>query len=221
MPVAAACLVPAAPVLLPWLTGTDVPEVEPVRAAVTRALDVLDDCDRVLLVAHERAGTLAGFGSVLPSPVPSRARGSWPHELAHALLDSRPGHPAMPDWRPGREETSWPRVAGDPAGWLAQQDAVRARTGLLLLADGSRTRGPRAPGGEDPRGGVVDRALAAAVRGHRRVSTRARRAAPAVGADACDAVDVLAAVGGRRPPVLHLADAPLGVGYLVATWRLA
>ena len=32
-----------------------------------------DACGRVVLVAHERPGTLAGFGSPLPSPVPSRA----------------------------------------------------------------------------------------------------------------------------------------------------
>jgi hypothetical protein len=217
--VSAACLVPAAPVLLPWVAGTRVPEVQPVRDAVVTALDLLDGCDRVVLVAHERTGTLAGFGSVLPAPVPSRARGSWPHELGHALLDSRPGHPAMPDWRPGREETSWGRVDGDLAGWLTEQQRVRARTGLLLLADGSRTRGPRAPGGDDARGETVDRALAAAVRGHRRVSARARRTAPEVGADACDAVDLLALLQGREPPRLLLAAAPLGVGYLVATWR--
>ncbi|MFC5379816.1 hypothetical protein [Aquipuribacter nitratireducens] len=248
MPVTAACLVPAAPVLLPWLTGTAVPEVAPVRDAVHEALDVLDGCDRVVLVATQVPGTLAGFGSPLPPPVPSRARGSWPHELGHALLDSRPGHDAAPDWRPGREETSWDRVGPDPAAsaaWCAAQDARPGTTGLLLLADGSRTRGPRAPGGDDPRGETVDRSLARAARAGRPVPARTRAVAPEVGADACPAVDLLAhlaalpalplapvVTGPGRARAAHdpvpttrprarvlLAAAPLGVGYLVAAWR--
>ena len=100
---------------------------------------------------------------------------------------------------------------------LLDEGHAPGRTASLLLADGSLTRGARAPGGEDPRGAAVDAELAAAL--------RERRAAHVPDADA-----VGAAAGPRspcwpawpraRPPagptqVLH-DEAPLGVGYLVA-----
>lgn len=220
MPVRVACLVPAAPVLLPALTGTDVPEVAAVRAAVTHALERLVGLDLVVVIAPHVAGTLAGFGAPagaadpdghLRTVRPTRgdpAQPSWPHELAAELLAAVPGVPAERLW------WSWDDVAPDEGYRLDELRALPGAVGLLLLADGSRTRGPRAPGGDDPRGAVVDAELVDALREAR--SPDAPDAA-AVGATAGPAVTLLSLLADAPSPteVLH-ADAPLGVGYLVA-----
>ncbi|MFC3690146.1 hypothetical protein [Aquipuribacter hungaricus] len=254
MPVVVACLLPAAPLLLPRLTGDRVPEVAGVREAASAALAALDGLSRLVVVAPSLPGTLAGFGappregdrpaaagprrdgsgaahpSDEPDPPPV---GSWPHELAAELLDGA-GAPPRRTW------ASWDEVedgvpATDPArsgsGTTAAVAAAvqdPAAVGLLLLADGSRTRGVRAPGGDDPRGEVVDGVLLAALRegrapvlpGTGAVGTGADDAG-AVGATAGPAVALLAGTGPLGPgsaEVLY-AGAPLGVGYLVAVRR--
>jgi hypothetical protein len=214
VPVRVACLVPAAPALLPALTGGHVPEVAALRAAVARALEHLVGLDLVVVVAPRTSGTLAGFGAPGPiEPDPeAQAPPSWPHELATALLAGVPGAP------PERLRWSWDDVDGHVGHRLGDWDALPGAVGLLLLADGSRTRGPRAPGGDDPRGAVVDSELVAAL--HERRAPDVPDAA-AVGATAGPAVALLSLLGdtGARTEVLH-SDAPLGVGYLVAVRRV-
>ncbi|MGJ7440398.1 hypothetical protein [Aquipuribacter sp. MA13-6] len=228
MPLMVVCLVPAAPVLLPRLTGSRVPEVAPVRAAVGEALSALAGLDRVVVVSEAVPGTLAGLGApepgsstVEPGPATATAAGvaagpgrapeppAWPRELADELLDG--------SWRGGtavgdlavREHRTWAQVT---PRLPAELDAAPDRVGLLLLADGSRTRGPRAPGGQDPRGDVVDAELCAAlVEGRAAEVPDARR----VGATAEAAVALLAVAPGGPTRVLH-HEAPLGVAYLVA-----
>lgn len=215
MPVTVACLVPAAPVLLPRLAGTRVPELDEVRAAVGEALGRLRGCDLVVVVAPQVDGTLAGLGGPGPSPVqepPSclllgADTPSWPHELAVELLTTVGG---VDSARLGWSWGSGPVGGPDPDERFDQLDAMPGRVGLLLLADGSRTRGPRAPGGDDPRGEVVDAELVRALREGRAADVPD---ADAVGATAGPAVALLARFGGRTD-VLHAA-APLGVGYLV------
>ena len=221
MPVTVACLVPAAPLLLPRLTGGRVPEAEAVRAAVTTVLGALTGLDRLLVVAPSVPGTLAGFGAPEAPGAPGAPRfpaplGSWPHALAAALLDDVPGSPADRTW------LTWDdvdQVAGSAGSRGSAGPAAGDRTGLLLLADGSRTRGPRAPGGDDPRGERVDAELVAALRAGRPPVVPD---ADAVGATAGPAVRLLVDLTAGRPgavDVLH-ADAPLGVFYLVALARL-
>lgn len=203
------CLVPAAPALLPRLTGTRVPEVAPVRAAVAEALGALVDLDRVVVVSEDVPGTLAGLGAPAPGgDAPGPGRGTWPGELADALLDASPGAPPSR----AREHRTWSDGTVDLA---AELDAAPDRVGLLLLADGSRTRGPRAPGGEDPRGDVVDAELVAALRQGRVADVPD---ALEVGATAGAAVTLLAGAPGGPTRVLH-HEAPLGVAYLVAVRR--
>ncbi|WP_380167959.1 hypothetical protein [Jannaschia sp. R86511] len=230
MPLLVVCLVPAAPALLPWLTGTHVPEVEPVREAVRRVLADLAGLDRVVVVSAEEPGTLAGFGAV-PASAPGAAAGerpgggavqtSWPRELADALLDgaldaepvaAEPVDAANGTARPVRQHHRWSAV---PDGLVPTLDGAGDRVGLLLLADGSRTRGPRAPGGEDPRGDAVDAELVAALRQGRPADVPD---AAAVGATAGPAVALLAEAPGGGTELLH-DDAPLGVCYLVARRR--
>ncbi len=208
------CLVPAAPALLPRLTGTRVPEVAPVRSAVAEALGALVALDRVVVVSEDVPGTLAGVGA--PGPLapargvdgPGPGHRTWPRELADELLDASQGAGAPPV----REHRTW---AGVTADLTAELDAAPGRVGVLLLADGSRTRGPRAPGGEDLRGDAVDAELVAALEQGR---TAEVPDAPLVGATAAAAVALLAAAPGGPTRVLH-HGAPLGVAYLVAVRR--
>lgn len=216
VPVTVASLVPAAPVLLPRLTGSRVPELEGLRSAVVTALAPLAGCELVVVVAPRVPGTLAGLGAPGPSPVaepPSALllgadEPSWPHELAAELLLTVTGYggPRL-GWSWGPELLAGP----DEDERVRQLADLPGRVGLLLLADGSRTRGPRAPGGEDPRGEVVDAELEAALRQDRPAQAPDSEA---VGATAAPATALLARLPGRTR-VLHAA-APLGVGYLVA-----
>lgn len=213
------CLVPAAPVLLPRLTGWRVPEVAAVRASARQAVESLAGLDRVVVVTEDVPGTLAGFGSTTDgSPAstvgPTGGPGapevpadlSWPRELADALLYGTVAE------TPVREHRSW----GGPTEDLVQElDGAPERVGLLLLADGSRTRGPKAPGGQDPRGDTVDAELVLALQQGRPADAPD---AAAVGATAVDAVSLLAAAPGGPTVLLH-QEAPLGVCYLVAVRR--
>ncbi len=227
MPLTVVCLVPAAPALLPRLTGDHVPEVEAVRLATGQALGELVGLDRVVVLAEPLLGSLAGFGA--PDPGASKPHRpplhptlpdlSWPHELADALLDAVRGAPAA------REHRGWADAGPDLS---AEIGTSPLRTGLLLLADGSRTRGPRAPGGQDERGELVDAELVAALREGRAADVPD---AAAVGATAGPAVALLAhgsgsgsgsgpaGSGGTATRLLH-HRAPLGVCYLVAVRRL-
>lgn len=250
VPVVAACLVPAAPALLPELTGGEVPELAAVRAAVSQATAVLrgdaglgpGGPDLVLVLAAATAASLAGFGAPPPaaagrggpelSGVSRQLVGApgWQYELAARLLtDADPGPERAgaggrgagwaggrgPAWAGAVEWADWGEVDADVGAWVGGVATDPRRTVLLLLADGSRTRGVRAPGGNDPRGLAVDEELLAAVRARRPAVVPDARA---VGATAGAAVAVFAALTGGTVRVLH-QDAPLGVGYLVLSWR--
>ncbi len=95
---------------------------------------------------------------------------------------------------------------------------VEGAAALLVVADGSARRGPQAPLPADPRAEAWDDALAAALgRGDLNVDVDlgAELGAPAAVWQAAAAL-----TAGRRWDARLLAhEAPLGVAYLVATWR--
>jgi hypothetical protein len=93
------------------------------------------------------------------------------------------------------------------------------RTGLLVMADGSACRSPRAPGHLDPRAAAFDAAIEDAVRTGDLGALQAldKGLAAELLASAYPAWQVLAAaMPSSRPARILYADAPFGVYYLVA-----
>ena len=217
MPFAAACLLPSAPALLPELTGTEVPEVGPLRAAVRDAVaGLVASCTSVVVATTSVPGSLDGFGR--PVPLLRAPSGSWTEDLASRLCDLAAGEPYPVHPR------VLPSGVDQVPGWLAAEEAGprfddHGGTGLLVLADGSTTRGRRAPGGDDPRGALVDEELAAALFAGRPPVLDAD-VLTATGCTGAPGVGVLAALVARAPDrcAVAYAAAPLGVGYLVARW---
>jgi hypothetical protein len=184
-------------------------------------------------------GTLGGYGVAVDAPAGhqdeeptlplSLTVGRWLLEAAGWSGPAR-GLEVPPGLAPQRCAELGRRLAagctgGDAeAGTRGDAAAGTAVTGLLLLADGSTMRTPKAPGGFDPRAAGVDGAVAAALAaGDPDALARLDDGlAAAVGASGRAAWQVLAAaVAGRdvRPRLVY-DDAPYGVGYLVAHWAL-
>lgn len=129
-----------------------------------------------------------------------------------------------------RPPTTAFEITGPPAevaGMLADRVHSAERIALLVIADGSACHGDDAPGRRDDRAKTFDAALAAALAtgdpDALRVAAADRDLARALLA-AIDPLTVLALLGAGRPPAtaeLLYSDAPLGVGYLVASWQWA
>lgn len=242
----AVALCPHPPLLVPAVMGDGAAVRADLRAAcldVVRAMLGAPAVAEVLMV-----GTGSGTGSAAGSD-PLRHPGSaWGTLGGYGVaVDAPAGHhdeePTLPlsltvgRWLLAAAGWSGPvRGLEVPPGLAPQRCAELGRrlaadaavgtavTGLLLLADGSTMRTPKAPGGFDPRAAGVDRAVAAALAaGDPDALARLDDGlAAAVGASGRAAWQVLAAaVAGRRVrPRLVYDDAPYGVGYLVAHWAL-
>ncbi|MGW0808518.1 hypothetical protein [Nonomuraea sp. NPDC002799] len=245
--IAAVACVPQTPLLLPGLTGRLVAEVGELRAAAARAVACLLDQELDELVVVGAAPRTAVYpvdapdpaGRLAPSPHRSPARDALPVPLAvgRSLLTGRtppkdprhlsPPAPASPQepgpvvpWRlqgvaadaaPDRCLELGRRLAGGPA-----------RSGLLVIADGSARRGEKAPGYVDPRAAVLDAEIATALGTANLPRLRALdpgtcdallvagRPAWQVMAGACDDT--------RWHPRTLYEDDPFGVAYWVITW---
>ena len=106
------------------------------------------------------------------------------------------------------------RLWGVPSGPLPEADS------LLVVADGSAKRTAKAPGGFDPRAEGFDTAVVEALRAADAAALAAldEELASELWAQGAAAWRTLADVPGPwRGEVLY-ADAPHGVGYVVATW---
>ncbi|MDP9182026.1 MAG: hypothetical protein M3P04_04535 [Actinomycetota bacterium] len=106
------------------------------------------------------------------------------------------------------------RLWGVPSGPLPEADS------LLVVADGSAKRTPKAPGGFDPRAEGFDAGVVEALRAADAAALAAldEDLATDLWAAGAAAWRALAGVPGPwRGEVLY-ADAPHGVGYVVATW---
>jgi hypothetical protein len=131
---------------------------------------------------------------------------------------------------PGGAESIALEIARDPAG-AAQALAVRLaaarRVAVLVIADGSACHGDAAPGRRDDRSDPFDRALARALASGDPAGLRAATTDRTLAGELLASVEplaVLALLTADRPPddaELLYSAAPLGVGYLVASWRWA
>jgi hypothetical protein len=119
-------------------------------------------------------------------------------------------------------------ITGDPAEvavMLAGRAQSAQRLAVLVIADGSACHGDDAPGRRDDRAAPFDAALADALAAGDPAALRTAAADRALGRALLSSVDpltVLARLTEERPPLsadLLYAGAPLGVGYLVASWR--
>ena len=129
-----------------------------------------------------------------------------------------------------RPPTTAFEITGPPAevaGMLADRVHSAERIALLVIADGSACHGDDAPGRRDDRARTFDGALAEALAAGDpdalRVAAADHDLARALLAQV-DPLTVLALLAAGRPPAtaeLLYSDAPLGVGYLVASWRWA
>lgn len=119
-------------------------------------------------------------------------------------------------------------VRGDPSGAAAMVSDwmwSEQRISVLVIADGSACHGDDAPGRRDDRAAGFDAALAAALAAGDPAAlagvTRQRELARELLATV-DPLAVLASLTAGTPPIsadVLYSAAPLGVGYLIASWR--
>ena len=225
---------PSPPLLVPQVAAGAAAELDDLRAACDRAVAALlaAEPDVVVLlgggeetvaVGAGDSGSLAGFGVDLTVPLGARlCTGSalLPLPLTvGAWLLARSGWTGDVQGLSVAAGASSAACAG-PAGELRD---MAGRVGLLVLADGSAKRTPRAPGALDPAAEPFDRALAGALAAPDPAALAGldeRRADELwVAGRAAFAVLGHATAGERwQAELLHDA-APYGVAYLVAAWR--
>ena len=226
---------PHPPLLFPELAGGAAGDTESLRVACDAAIRAVlaTRPELVVLIGtgpttgplHSTAsGTLQGFGVELSVPLDPAAiggTGGLPLSLTVGtwLL-------TRADW-PGDRTAVMVAADASPAQCRALGEGLAAgprRTALLVLGDGSITRTERAPGSLDPDGEVFDAQVATALRDADLAGISAldpARAASlgAVGRAPWQVASAAAAVQGRVWSGSVWSDqAPLGVGYLVASW---
>jgi hypothetical protein len=209
--VVALAFVPSPPLLLAALGGGP----SDLRSACVQAITVLDALDRVVVIgAAETDGWVTGTIDPTPYGAPGcAASDALPLALAvgSTLLAGRP-HELY-------------GVAGNELPDLG------GRTGLLVVGDGSARRSEKAPGYLDPRAEAfdaqVETALAEADPDQLRdldsdLADNLLVAGLTAWRAAADAAREEVAPGGAAPAgwsgQVHLAAAPYGVGYFVASW---
>lgn len=241
MTVTSVVTVPATALLVPEVATGAAHELADLREAALRAVgELVADVDRILVVA--------GTNEVdAPQPVASNVVASWSRiGLDFEIpLDGRLGDNTDESESDGRQIPiavalgAWllnacsdvtPReylaVPVDPAA-APHHEAVSAdRLGILVLADGSCTRGPKAPGAQVDGAIEHDQALQEALASvdtawfldPRRVDDAQRFKAQGLAAWALAARVISRQGGAWSGQVLATAD-PYGVFYVVSTWR--
>jgi hypothetical protein len=227
--ITAGAICPPAPLLAAELTGRDpvLPELRHAAAAAVRSLTACRPEVVAVVAPADRTAAWpvhGGLGLAVYAP-PLAARG---HGGSGAALPPLPpalvlgarllddagydGRRLLHSVSPGEEPATCRQLGAALAGG-------GDRTGLLVMADGSACRSPRAPGHLDPRAAGFDAAIEDAVRGGDLGSLGAldQNLARELLVSARPVWQVLAAAmpspGAAR--ILY-ADAPLGVYYLVA-----
>jgi hypothetical protein len=224
---ASVAFVPSTPLLLPAVAGRATDDTAALRAACAEAVAALLATPPELVVVlgpaplgvrfgPGDAGDLRGFGVDVAVPFSGPARtGGQRLPLAHTLgawLLDQAGH-------------SGPRVGAGPADLAEVLAGHSGPVGVLAVGDGSARRTLKAPGYLDPAAASFDAAVAAALGAGDPAALAAVDSGEgerllAAGVPVGRAVG--AALAGHAVTArLHYDDAPFGVGYLVADWRVA
>ena len=203
---------PQPPLLLPGATGCPVAEVEQLRAACLAAIGDL-------LAA--RPESLVLVGGVQPAEA-GRSDEPVSIQVGRALLaDAGCPIPVRPALIPADAGVAECLAAGRQ---LAECEPDR-RAGLLVMADGSARRGPKAPGYLDPRAAPFDQAAEAALLGADPDGLAALDPELAgellVAGRAAWQVLAGAATGGRFTARGYYLGDPFGVWYPVVGWQAA
>jgi hypothetical protein len=208
-----AAICPHPPLLVPVVAVGAAPELDALRAACLRAVSQLvADAPDLLAVVGAGAqpqgsgGTLAAYGVDIRVGTGAPTL-PLPHTIGCWLLD----------------EVGWagPRAFVGPDGDAVVESAERVA--LLVMGDASARRSERAPGYVDPRAAPYDESVAAAFRdGPAAVARLDGQLAGELLAAGWPAWQLLArtAGGGDWQTEVSYDEAPYGVGYLVACWRL-
>jgi hypothetical protein len=169
---------------------------------------------------HDALRLSGGGATGAPEPVAAPSVGT----MVGAFLLAH-GPQAVPG-----TETVAVEVAGDPAaaaGAIADRLNSTQRIAVLVIADGSACHGDAAPGRGDDRADAFDAALARALGSGDPAALQAATADRELARELMATVDPLAVLAGltasRAPDAAELlySAAPLGVGYLVASWGWA
>jgi hypothetical protein len=227
--ITAAAICPPAPLIATELTGRDpvLPELRYAAAAAARWLTARGP--EVLAVvgpAHQTTAWPAvgsrGLGVYAPA---LRARDHHAASVVHPQLPPALalGSRLLDEVGYGGRRLLHSVSTGEQPAACQQLGAALAnrngRTGLLVMADGSACRGPRAPGHHDPRAAGFDAAIEDAVRNGDLDPLQAldEHLAHELLASARPAWQVLAAaMPSSGPGCILYTDTPLGVYYLVA-----
>ena len=228
--IVAAALCPAAPLLVPALTGAEPVAPDLRSACLAAAADLAEagaDAVAVLGAGSQTRRWDRGSGLDLaafaPGPGARRPAG-------------RPGLPyplGIGGWLLTEAGYRGDRLlqsvsAQDSAGRCAQAGAAlaaaRPRLALLVMADGSARRSLKAPGYFDDRSERFDAAVESAIGSGALgwLLSADRRLAGELMATGFPALQALAAAmaGGRLVTQVRYSGAPFGVGYLVASLRV-
>jgi hypothetical protein len=222
--IVAAALVPSAPLLVPELGG-QLPPLPELRSAATRA---------VATMLEERPDLVTVVG---PAPATAACPPDTPVDFGPFLGRATSGRPALPlslalGARLLRDaghlgEIGFQAVAADAppeaCAALGRSLDTAGRVALLVVGDGSARRTSKAPGWFDDRAEAFDAATERAVGSGELAALLDLDPTLATTLQAAGRPtwQVLAGAAGDRPceSDLHYADAPLGVGYLVAALR--
>lgn len=221
VPVLAAAFCPHPPLLAPELAGGAAHELDDLRAHCDGVVGALAAYDVPVLVlgrgptgrsyGPQASGTLAPWGVDVRAGGTDRASLPLSLTLGAWLLDRAAVAPADRAYRSVGDDA-------DPGG-APEGDVV-----LLVMADGSSARTPKAPGGLHPAAEGYDAAVVAALAAGDALALLAAAdssGAAAVGAGGAATWRAAAALVRERPPAevrLLAAEAPYGVGYPVAFW---
>ena len=217
---------PSPPLLIPAVAGRAAAETAALRAACAEALDGMLLCgpEVVLVVGAGPApgvrygpgdgGDLRGFGVDLGVGFAGPLRpGGQRLPLAHTVGA----------WLLDEARYAGLRLGVGPGGLAEALRCLPGEVGVLAVGDGSARRTVKAPGHLDPAAASFDAAVAAAlatgdVAALAALDTAEGERLMAAGVPTWRAVG--AAFTGRAVPAARLryADAPFGVGYLVADW---